>query len=133
MTALRGALVATLLVLGAGSLSSGAASLPGSTRAEIDALLGALQASSCSFNRNGTWHSADEARAHLLRKLRQLEERGAVRTAEDFVELAASNSSISGKAYLVRCGTGEPVASGAWLMAQLKLLRTFGAGNGPRR
>jgi hypothetical protein len=133
VTALRGALVASLIAMGAGPSSSGAASLPGSTRAEIDGLLGALQASSCSFNRNGTWHSADEARAHLLRKLQRLEERGAVRTAEDFVELAASNSSMSGTTYLVRCGTGEPVASGAWLMAKLKLMRTFGTGSGPAR
>lgn len=131
MIALRAALVAMLLVPGAGPAS--AASLPGSTRAEIDALLGALHASSCSFNRNGAWHSADEAKSHLLRKLRYLEDRGAVRTAEDFVELAASRSSASGTPYLVRCGVGEPVASGAWLMAQLKLMRTFGAGNGPRR
>ncbi len=129
--AFRVALAAIVLALCAGLPSQAAFTLPASTRTEIDVLLGQLQSSSCAFNRNGVWHTAGDARAHLLRKLRHLEERGAVRSAEDFVELAASTSSVNGTPYLVRCGAGEPVASRAWLLAQLKLLRTFGTGNGP--
>lgn len=92
-------------------------------RAEIDALLAALQSSACEFNRNGSWHSASEARSHLLRKLEYLEKKNAVRSAEQFIELGASTSSTSGKPYLVRCGRAAPVESGRWLSNQLKTIR----------
>jgi len=50
-------------------------------RAEIDALLAALGASGCRFQRNGEWHDANEARVHLQRKLDHLLRRDAVATA----------------------------------------------------
>ena len=101
-----------------------AASLAPPARAEVDALLARLEASACEFNRNGSWHSAAEAKPHLLRKLAYLEDRGAVQTAEQFIDLAASNSSMTGEPYLVRCAGGAPVQSRVWLSAQLKALRS---------
>jgi hypothetical protein len=103
-----------------------AASLSPPARAEIDALLSRLEASSCTFNRNGTWYPAAEAKTHLLRKLKYLEDRGAVRSAEQFIELAGSSSSTTGKPYLVKCGSGAAVESGAWLQSQLQMLRSSG-------
>ncbi len=94
-----------------------------SARAEIDALIAALGDSGCRFERNGDWHDASAARAHLQRKLDQLLKRDAVTTAEQFIERAASRSSISGDAYHVKCGDAAPVASGEWLSGRLAELR----------
>jgi len=103
-----------------------AASLSLTARAEIDALLSRLEASSCTFNRNGTWYPATEAKSHLLRKLKYLEDRGAVQSAEQFIELAASSSSTTGQPYLVKCGSGAPVQSGTWLLSELQVMRSSG-------
>ena len=67
---------------------------------------------------------AGEAKAHLLRKLAWLEDKGLVQNTEQFIERAASKSSISGEPYLVRCGNGTPVDSGTWMRAQLKAMRS---------
>jgi len=104
--------------------AAGSAAPPSpSSRAEIAALLAALGDSGCRFERNGEWHDASAARAHLQRKLDQLLKRDAVTTAEEFIERAASRSSISGDAYHVKCGDAAPVASGEWLSARLAALR----------
>lgn len=92
-------------------------------RPEIDALLLRLQESGCSFNRNGSWYAAPDARAHLAKKLQYLEDRNLVQTTEQFIERAASASSLSGKPYLVRCGSAAPVESRIWLTQQLQALR----------
>lgn len=90
-------------------------------------MLGRLQSSGCSFNRNGSWYETPEARAHLVRKLEYLEDRNLVQTTEQFIDRAATGSSLSGKPYLVRCGSAAPVESRTWLMQQLKALRASAA------
>ena len=118
-----------LFLLALGVAAGHAAVLSPSARAEIDALLSRLEASSCTFNRNGTWYPATEAKSHLLRKLKYIEDRGAVRSTEQFIELAGSSSSTTGKPYLVKCGSGEAVESGAWLQSQLRIIRSGRAGS----
>ncbi|HET9692841.1 MAG TPA: DUF5329 domain-containing protein [Steroidobacteraceae bacterium] len=109
-----------------------AGSLSPVAKAEIDGLLSRLEASSCTFNRNGTWYPATEAKSHLLRKLKYLEDRGAVQNAEQFIERVASSSSTTGQPYLVKCGSGAPVQSGTWLLAELQVMRAAGrARNAP--
>jgi hypothetical protein len=106
--------------------ASSAAPLSPAPRAEIDGLMARLSASACAFNRNGSWYTAAEAAPHLLRKLQYLEERGLVESAEQFIDRAASSSSVSGRAYQVRCGDGAPVESGVWFRAQLQAIRSSG-------
>lgn len=90
---------------------------------EIKGLMDALSASSCEFQRNGTWHGRDEARKHLQRKYDYLLKRNLADTAEQFIERAASKSSISGRAYQVRC-PGQPVQPAAtWFRTKLDALR----------
>lgn len=115
---LRAGLLAALL-----SVSVQAAPLPAPARAEIDALLARLAASGCQFKRNGAWHTADAAQQHLRRKLDHLVDKGWVTSAEQFIERAATRSSVSGAAYEVRCGNLPPVASGLWLRSELERLR----------
>jgi hypothetical protein len=100
-----------------------AASLPPAVRGEIEGLLSRLAASGCQFKRNGSWHTAEEAQAHLRRKLDYLVDRGAVASTEQFIERAATQSSISGKPYQVQCNNQVPVASSRWLLHELRLLR----------
>ena len=122
------------LLLAAACLAAvtAAASLPPAAKAEIDGLLSRLESSGCAFSRNGNWYPAAEAKAHLLRKLAYLEEKGLVQTAEQFIERAASGSSISGEPYLVKCGNDAPVKSGAWLASQLRAMRAAAAASGGR-
>ena len=94
---------------------------------EIQALIDALSTSSCEFQRNGSWHGRDEARKHLQRKYDYLLKRDLADTAELFIERAASKSSISGRAYQVRC-PGQPAQPPAtWFKTKLDALRGSGA------
>lgn len=109
-----------------------AAPLPPAARAEVNALLTHLQTSGCEFNRNGSWYAGAEAKAHLLKKLDYLEGKDMVSTAEQFIERGASASSMSGKAYLVRCAGKAPVESAVWLKAELQQVRAARAASAPR-
>ncbi|WP_429204667.1 DUF5329 domain-containing protein [Massilia sp. UYP11] len=96
---------------------------PPAARQEIAHLIGYLTASGCSFQRNGSWHEAAKAASHLQRKYDYLLKRDLVASSEDFIARAASESSLSGKPYQVRCGGNAPVASAAWLRAELAKYR----------
>ena len=89
-----------------------------------------LESSGCQVDRNGTWYPAADARSHLMTKLSYLEDRGAVQTAEQFIERAASKSSVSGRPYLIRCGDAPPVESAVWLSAQLQAMRASARASG---
>lgn len=105
-----------------------AAPTPAPVRAEILALVEEIQTSGCQFERNGKWHGAAEAKAHLMRKLDYAEDsRKTIARTEQFIELAASSSSLSGKPYRIKCGNGSPELSRDWLNRELKALRAPGA------
>jgi len=93
------------------------------TKLEIEHLFSYLQESGCQFFRNGTWYGAKEAVAHLNKKYQYLQEKGLVPSTEAFIERAASTSSMSGKAYRVRCGSNPAVNSADWFGAELERYR----------
>jgi Family of unknown function (DUF5329) len=93
------------------------------TRAEIAHLLKYLESSGCQFQRNGSWHAPARAASHLNQKYEYLLKKGLVTNTESFIERAATESSMSGKAYSVRCGDAPTVASAAWLSAELSKFR----------
>ncbi len=93
---------------------------PPAAAREIEQLFTALQGSGCTFSRNGSWHDADKATAHLRRKYDHLVKKGLVTSTEVFIDLAASKSSMSGEPYLVRCGDAEPVSSASWFSDRLR-------------
>jgi hypothetical protein len=82
---------------------------------EIDYLLSSLGASGCEFYRNGSWYGAQAAEAHLRYKYTRLVAHGRIGTAEDFIDQAATTSSMSGEAYAVRCGQSPAISSSSWL------------------
>ena len=94
-------------------------------KAEITGLMDNLANSGCQFQRNGDWHEAGEARAHLQRKYDYLLKKNLVDTSERFIQRAASKSSVSGKPYRVKCGALE-LDSAVWFDMQLQRLRKAG-------
>lgn len=99
---------------------------------EIGALLAALQASPCRFQRNGNWYPAAEAKAHLQRKYDYLRKRDLAASAEQFIARGASRSSRSGTAYRVAC-PGQPEQDAAsWFAQQLAALRHHAVSAAPR-
>jgi hypothetical protein len=91
--------------------------------AEIQYLLQATENSGCEFYRNGSWHSAAEARTHLAQKYDQAQKQSALRSADDFIEVVATRSSVTGELYLLRCQDAKPVASASWFRETLKRYR----------
>jgi hypothetical protein len=94
----------------------------GDARPEIEALLGYVEnLNGATFIRNGDEHRAKEAAAHLKTKWGRLEKN--IATAEDFIRLCASKSSLSGERYKVRFSDGSERFCDELLRDKLKQLR----------
>lgn len=111
------------LVLGLALVAAARAAPPASAQTEINYLLGFISSSGCEFFRNGTWYDSKQAEAHLRSKYGILAVGTAIQTAEDFIEQAATKSSLSGQPYQVRCGGNDAVTSNQWLRAVLARYR----------
>ena len=96
---------------------------PAATAIEIAYLLGLIEQSDCKFFRNGNWYDAQRAQAHLRAKYEMLTATDQIKTAEDFIEKAASNSSMSGQPYQIRCGGGAATTTRQWFSAALARYR----------
>jgi hypothetical protein len=94
--------------------------LAASPEAEIDHLLTFIAGSPCTFIRNGVAYDGAQAVDHITDKYEHYRED--IRTAEDFIALAASKSAISGKPYLVQCDAAEMPAA-EWLTRELSAFR----------
>jgi hypothetical protein len=88
-------------------------------KTEINYLLGFVERSGCQFYRNGSWYDSKQAQAHLRDKYDYLAAKGLINSAEDFIERAATKSSLSSKAYAIKCGTGPVVTTNQWLREAL--------------
>jgi len=97
--------------------------LSGAAQQEITHLFSYLGNSGCQFNRNGSWYDAQAAVNHINDKYQYLLGKHRIATAEDFIEGAASRSSMSGRAYMVKCGDGPSVESGDWFRVELDKFR----------
>jgi hypothetical protein len=96
---------------------------PEIARVEVNYLLGFVEQSGCQFYRNGSWYDSKKAQAHLRDKYEYLAARGLINSAEDFIEQAATKSSLSGKAYEIKCGDAPVVTTNQWLRAVLARYR----------
>jgi len=98
------------------------AQTPPQATQEIKGLLDFVEHSECRFVRNGEEFPGPQARAHLEKKLNYLEDKNKVNSAEDFIDLAATKSSMSDRDYEVRCPEGAQPA-GTWLKRELQRQR----------
>jgi hypothetical protein len=93
------------------------------TETEVAHLLDFVRESTCQFNRNDTWYDGKDARQHLEMKYDALAMKGMIGKAEDFIDKAASKSSLSGKDYQIRCQDGKTISSAQWLSDELMRFR----------
>ena len=112
---MTGRVLTILVILSATPFVAPRAEPAPNVQIEIDCLLQYIEASGCSFYRNGSWYDGSRARAHLRAKYDYLAARNLIRTAEDFIDKGATKSSLSGQPYQIRCGTRPTVDSGQWL------------------
>jgi hypothetical protein len=99
------------------------ADLPAPAKAEVTQLLNTLGSSSCEFYRNGNWYKAAEAKAHLNSKYEYLLKKGLISSTEEFIRKGATESSMSGEPYQVRCPNEATQSSATWLGIKLRLMR----------
>jgi len=86
----------------------------------IDHLLQAIETSGCSFTRNGNVHDGQAAGEHIRRKFAHTKRR--IKSAEDFIRYAATQSSLSGRPYQVTCD-GIEMPTAEWLTEELARFR----------
>ena len=104
-------------------LPAAQAATPTLAETEIAHLLMFVRSSGCGFYRNGSWYTAAEGAEHLETKYRVLASYAQIDSADDFIENAASVSSMSGRPYQLRCGTDATIDTGPWLHAELAAYR----------
>jgi hypothetical protein len=92
--------------------------------AEITYLLGFIDRSGCKFYRNGSWYDSHRAQSHLRGKYNYLAAHDHIKTAEDFIEQAATRSSMSGIEYQIQCEAGPAEPSNRWLRTALLSYRS---------
>jgi len=73
------------------------------------------------FIRNGSEYNGQEAAKHLRMKLRRAGDR--IQTADDFIRLITSKSSVSGKPYLIMLPDGKTIKSEKYFRDKLKEYR----------
>jgi hypothetical protein len=93
------------------------AAAPEDSAAAITYLLDYAAKSDCTFIRNGKEYDGQRAAEHLKTKLDYY--RKDIKTAEDFIRLAATKSQLSGQPYLIRTKAGEELRCDTWLSGVL--------------
>jgi hypothetical protein len=92
-----------------------------SEAAKIRYLIGSIEAlQGVTFLRNGGEYDSKRAADHLRLKLKTAGDR--VKTAEDFIRLCGSKSSVSGEAYRIRFPDGTTTDAEAFFHERLKAL-----------
>ncbi len=97
------------------------AEVPANQRQEVAHLLAVVANTPCRIIRNGEAHGGAEAVAHIKRKYAYY--RDEITNTEDFIDYAATKSSLSGRPYRIRCAGRPERTTGAWLMQVLKRYR----------
>jgi Family of unknown function (DUF5329) len=115
----------SILMVGLILVSIARAEPPVNVQREVNLLLSYIGGSGCEFYRNGTWSDSKKAQTHLRDKYNYLVAGNQINTTEDFIERAATESSLSGQPYKVRCNGSAPVSSKQWLRDELTRIRAF--------
>lgn len=103
------------------------AQLSPASRKEIDGLLRAVGTSGCEFMRGGSSYSAAQAQEHLNQKYEYLVMRDLLASTEEFIDKAATRSSMTGEPYAMRCAAAAPQRCDEWMMARLRSMRQAAA------
>ena len=114
----------TLLLTCSLGLSCTAAAQPAvAPETEINHLLEFVAASSCTFVRNADRYDGPEAADHLRAKYER--DKRHVTSAEKFIDRVASDSSITGTPYTIKCEDSETETTDRWLHKALAIHRNL--------
>lgn len=102
-------------------IESSGADVLDADRHEVQHLLDYLRGSDCVMERNGGQHSSENAYAHVKKKYDYF--RDDIKTPEEFIDYAATKSTMSGKYYRVICPGAPPVRTRDWLLDELRRYR----------
>ena len=83
----------------------------------ISHLLKLVEESNCTFIRNDEEHDAQNAAQHIKKKYDYFKDK--IDTPEEFIELCATKSLMSGRPYMVRCEGDRKTPTADWLKAAL--------------
>jgi hypothetical protein len=92
----------------------------------VQHLIAHVAQSGLTFIRNDVRYTGKEASEHMQKKYAHFRDK--IKTPEDFIELCASRSLLSGKPYLVINEKGEIISTNEWLRTELGVYRTSVAG-----
>ncbi len=91
--------------------------VPPQQKIEIEHLLNFIKTTHCKVTRNGSTYEGSEAVNHIKIKYEYFEEE--IETTEQFILMAATKSTMSGKFYTVQCGENKPQKTKQWLLKEL--------------
>ena len=102
---------------------------PGQSRGEPSARIGQtiqhliayVAGSGLTFIRNAELHTSIDAAAHMNKKYQHFKDD--IDTPEDFIELCATKSLLSGDPYLIIDAKGNQIRTSDWLRTELDLHR----------
>lgn len=106
--------VAAWLLLACGPVSAGPAQKVDRT---VQYLIAHVAASGQTFFRNGKTYTPADAAAHMNKKYQHFKDE--IETAEDFIDLCATRSLLTGEPYLVADGKGGQQKTADWLRTLL--------------
>lgn len=110
-----------LLLAGLVASAPAAAAPQANTGETIHYLIEYIRDSNVTFVRNFSDHTSAEAAEHVEKKYRHFEDK--IDTPEEFIELCASKSLITGSAYSIIDERGKRLPSREWLMNALNAYR----------
>jgi len=88
---------------------------------EINHLLNYVKSTECIYIRNGDSYKGPKAESHIQRKYDYYKDD--ISSAEDFIRLSATKSTMSGSKYHIKCPDQPEVESGRWLLDELARYR----------
>ena len=90
--------------------------------ATVQHLIALVAQSGLTFIRNDVRYTGKEASGHMQKKYMHFRDK--IKAPEDFIELCASRSLLSGRPYLVINENGEKISAGEWLRTELVMYQT---------
>ena len=90
-------------------------------KTEIAHLLEYVKTTECKYIRNGTYHDGVKAAAHIKSKYDYF--KNDIASAEDFIRLSATESTMFGNKYYIKCPGSPKIESRIWLLQELDRYR----------
>jgi hypothetical protein len=103
------------------TLTSVNADVTAEQKLETSHLLDFVRNTPCKVIRNGKAYDGNRAVTHIQNKYDYFKDD--IATTEQFIELSATRSTMSGEYYTVVCGDAQPVRTKDWLLQELKNYR----------